>query len=384
MSRVWLAVLVLVACGDDVQPPQGEPGHFTIGGTARYEDRPQQANGHLGQAAPKVARGVLVSVIAEDDGAVLGMVVAGDDGRFSIEVDGNTGEKVHVLLAATSTVATRPIDVKAPGGKIHGFGGATFPLADNAAADVLVTVVSKEAEAFNIFDTLIDVMDQIPTLLPGKTQQHLTGLWSDGNQDGTYYAASELHLLGDASDSDGFDDTVILHESGHWIEDIYGRSDSPGGDHDGSPTDPTLAWSEGFSTYFSMAITNQPIYGDSNAQGGFSYNGDTSVTKANPAGAIGQNVSEDMVTEILWDMADAPPSDDDGVTTGNHAMVVGLEAFLRVQPLRNVGKPGVDLVDALDEWFLQNGQSTCAGMRGIIDTKHTFPYDYGFNGGPCP
>ncbi len=377
-----MAAMALAACGDDLVPP-GEPGHFTVSGTIRYEDRPPLDTGALGPATPVPARGVQVAVIAEDDGAVLAMTVADDDGAYTVDFDANEGEPVHVLAATTSVVATRPIDVRNTSTEnIHGFGGPTFAAA-STTADVLVTVDSGEAQAFNIFDNLVDVMDRIPTLFPGRTQEPIEAFWSANSFDGTYYDNGALRLLGDPSDDDGFDDAVILHECGHWIEDVYGRSDSPGGDHDGSPTLPTLAWSEGFATYFAMAIRDVPIYSDSNAAGGFSYNGDTTNTKANPNLALDQKVSEDMVTEILWDMGDAPDPDDDTVED-THDHVIGIEGYLHDAALRAVGSPGVDLVDALDGWFTDRGLGTCSGMRDLLDTRHTFPYDYGSGAGTCP
>lgn len=64
-------------------------------------------------------------------------------------------------------------------------------------------------------------------------------------------------ILGNVSsaDTDHFDDSVILHEYGHFLEDAYGNSQSPGGSHDGRSTiDPRLAWSEGFANYLQAAI----------------------------------------------------------------------------------------------------------------------------------
>lgn len=92
-----------------------------------------------------------------------------------------------------------------------------------------------------------------------------------------------------------------------------------------------------------------------------------------------------MITEILWDMSDAPSGDDDTVA-GTHAQVMALETFMRSASLRACTncKTGVDLVDALDAWFIQNGLSSCAGMRSIVNVTHTFPYDYGSSAGTCP
>jgi hypothetical protein len=389
MRWLALALVSMIACGgggdDDDDTPPGEPAHFIISGTIKYEDRPQTANGPLGGIQQKVARGVSVSVIVDSNQAVLASTVAADDGTYTVEFDALTNAKVHVLAATTSTVPTRPLNVRhAANNTFHGFGGPTFSLVAGASTqDVLVTEASGVAEAFNIFDVLIDVMDRIPMLFPAQEAQQLDAMWHKGNNDGTYYFDSKLFLLGAQSDSDGYDDTVILHECGHWIEETYGRSDSPGGDHNGAPTNPTLAWSEGFSTYFSMAMTNKPIYADSNADGGFGFNAETSVTKASLAGNMSQNVSEDMIAEILWDIGDAP-ADDDDLVSETHEKVIAVEGFMQFTPLRMVGKQGVDLVDFLDGWFINNQLTTCPGMRQIIDVKHTFPYDYGSSAGACP
>jgi len=380
-----LALVAVIGCGGDGDdaPPPGEPGHFTISGTVRYEDRPQTNSGPLGAITPKIARGVQVAIVVDSNKAMLASTATADDGTYTLEFDAISGVPVHVLVAATSTAPNRPINVRhARTEIIHAFGAATFNLA-SGTQDVLVPESSGVAQAFNIFDVLVGVVDQIPVLFPGRTPATLDAFWHDGNDDGTYYFNNGLFLLGEASDDDGYDDTVILHESGHWIEDTIGRSDSPGGDHNGAPTNPTLAWSEGFSTYFAMAITDKPIYADSNSGGGFAFNADTSNTLANPNGPLEQNVSEDMVAEILWDMSDAPAADDDSVG-GTHALVAGVEGFLKFASLRAVGKQGVDLVDFLDGWFINNGLTTCAGMRALINTKHNFPYDYGSSAGACP
>lgn len=79
----------------------------------------------------------------------------------------------------------------------------------------------------------------------------------------SFYSPGErrLYILGgmlgniSSADTDHFDDSVILHEYGHFLEDAYGNSQSPGGSHDGRSTiDPRLAWSEGFANYLQAAI----------------------------------------------------------------------------------------------------------------------------------
>jgi hypothetical protein len=88
----------------------------------------------------------------------------------------------------------------------------------------------------------------------------------------SFYVSSEdrLYILGGkngdvkASDTDHFDDSVILHEYGHFLEAHYGRSDTPGGSHNGNfIIDPRLAWSEGWANYFQAAVQNNIVYSNS-------------------------------------------------------------------------------------------------------------------------
>ncbi|MCB0413823.1 MAG: hypothetical protein KDD50_05790, partial [Bdellovibrionales bacterium] len=54
-----------------------------------------------------------------------------------------------------------------------------------------------------------------------------------------------------------------LHEYGHFLENQYYTSDSPGGFHSGtSLIDPRLAWSEGWGNFIQGAILNTPYYID--------------------------------------------------------------------------------------------------------------------------
>lgn len=64
-------------------------------------------------------------------------------------------------------------------------------------------------------------------------------------------------------DTDHFDTSVVLHEYGHFLEDVYGKTDSPGGYHNGDAViDPRLAWSEGFANFFQAAAQGTNSYLD--------------------------------------------------------------------------------------------------------------------------
>lgn len=81
----------------------------------------------------------------------------------------------------------------------------------------------------------------------------------------SYYSTGnrKLYILGGISgqvnaatvDTDHFDDSVIIHEYGHFLEDVYAKQDSPGGSHTGNGMiDPRLAWSEGWANFFQSAV----------------------------------------------------------------------------------------------------------------------------------
>ena len=79
----------------------------------------------------------------------------------------------------------------------------------------------------------------------------------------------KLYILGGYNgnvktmDTDHFDDSVILHEYGHFLEDVYAISESPGGSHSGTATiDPRLAWSEGWANFFQAAVLGDQYYID--------------------------------------------------------------------------------------------------------------------------
>lgn len=58
-----------------------------------------------------------------------------------------------------------------------------------------------------------------------------------------------------SEDTDHFDDSVIIHELGHHIENVCGAMDSPGGSHSGTTRiDPRLAWSEAWGNFFGAHI----------------------------------------------------------------------------------------------------------------------------------
>lgn len=101
--------------------------------------------------------------------------------------------------------------------------------------------------------------------------EKVTVYWKAGFNPGSYVGAGalsfyiqgsrQLYILGGingnytTADYDHFDDSVIIHEFGHFLEDVYSNSDSRGGSHNGNfIIDPRLAWSEGWANFFQAAV----------------------------------------------------------------------------------------------------------------------------------
>lgn len=157
----------------------------------------------------------------------------------------------------------------------------------NASANVNVGTLTAPANgtilgaAFNILDQLLDanefLRDKVGTCgytgCPDFTVAPKAFVyWEKGFNPNSYFGGtsglsfylpgySRLFILGgrngdvDNSDTDHFDQSVILHEYGHFLEDVEFVSDSPGGPHSGNAViDPRLAWSEGWGNFFQAAV----------------------------------------------------------------------------------------------------------------------------------
>lgn len=160
----------------------------------------------------------------------------------------------------------------------------------------------------------------------------VTAYWSKGFNPNSYFGATSglsfylpgydrLFILGgqngdvDSSDTDHFDSSVIIHEYGHFLEDVAGNSDSPGGQHTGTKIiDPRLAWSEGWGNFFQAAVRNEPHYIDTmgNDDGvtdlAFYVDLETVTSSAGydyPTIQGEGNFREFAVTRLLWDAVDS-------------------------------------------------------------------------------
>ena len=135
----------------------------------------------------------------------------------------------------------------------------------------------------------------------------------------------EITIADDPSDPDAWDDTVIMHEYMHFLDDQYGCDENPGGSHSFTGTyDEELAWGEGYPDYFQSAV--RAARGDPFAQWYIDVNGAGGARGANletwdvMQPTLRNIYNEAAVAAALWDLRDSASDGQDRVSWG-HAVV---------------------------------------------------------------
>jgi len=167
--------------------------------------------------------------------------------------------------------------------------------------------------------------------------------WEPGYGDtGSYYdpTYSEITIADGPGDPDQWDESVIMHEWGHFATDHYGCDESPGGDHSHDEIiGSEFAFDEGFSTYYQLAVRDYLDYPDAswyldiNSSGvqGITYNLNDFHVYHPSLVSIG---NEGAVAAAFWDLNDTDDGWDyqDRVGYGHAAIqnVYTSDAFLDI------------------------------------------------------
>ena len=223
-------------------------------------------------------------------------------------VDNTNGDSQYVIegeFASTANSSTRR-DIHAS----SGWNGSSYSS-------------TRAAAPFAILGSIYQAMQKVKSADSNATFPPLVINWSvnnvpsgDGSESGlrdgqigtSHYNGTELYILGDAnSDTDEYDDHVMIHEWGHYFEAKFSRADSIGGPHgNGDKLDIRVAFGEGWGNAWSAIATDNPIYFDTmgyKQADGFSMNIEHQVHE-NPGW-----YSEASIQRILYDLYD---SHDDG------------------------------------------------------------------------
>lgn len=246
-----------------------------------------------------------VEVVASASGNVLGSSVTDDAGAFTITV--NIGNATQVFVRALAEANNAAI-VNAGTSNEYAVRGDDFalPPAGVVQRSLTATESNRGSGPFNILNEIKKANKLILGVDSGVLFPQITVNWSTTYSDGTYFSAEKdaAFINGDRTiDSDEFDDTVIVHEYGHFIAAKFSRDDSPGGPHYlGAKMDVRLAWSEGWANFFGCVCNSTSQYIDTNSAGGFSF--DVSNDAVDQPGVW----NELSVASTLWDIFDSKPA----------------------------------------------------------------------------
>lgn len=366
----WVAVLSILLFASCSQPtpagPAAEPAYcdqskvysnaITATGRALFQRRQFTASG-LGDTDP-TSYPIRYAEIAvwQDNQYLIQCATTDGNGNFELQVP-NTGLVYTVRLYSrgrnsyvNASVLNSPRENE-PYELTTTFTASGSPSLGDLIAPAKGTL---EGGAFNIFDQIVAANEflRAQTLscnasfadcTPFTVAPKAIVYWAKGVNPASYFGISSgisfynkdtkaIYILGglsgdvDREDTDHFDNSVIIHEYGHFIEDHYSATDSPGGSHDAnSIVDPRLAWGEGWANYFGLAVTGDPVYRDTygNTDGAtgffFSNNLETNTPSRDVPTTAGEgNFREFAITRALWDMLDPHPVSGAGT---NEAMI---------------------------------------------------------------
>jgi hypothetical protein len=302
-------------------------GAATVQGTLLYEKVPATPEG-LDLNHPEVVplAHVRVQLRTPDSAQVVAQGATDENGVYRLEAPENAGS---VILFVDSVSGDSRIKVGNPDNDYRVFAVVTGAF-EPAQAPSRVTIPARNnlSAPFNILGVIQRanrVMAQIDPDIPFD-EFELGILWSPSNERGTYFdPENDLGWVRGArdTDSDEFDDSVILRAYGKYLLWIFSRDDSPGGEHHVKERlDPRLAWSEGWGAFFAQAVLGDPVFIDTRGPGAaeaFTLDLEQDVLEGDTPGYW----SEHSVASALWDIYAEAAAD-------NSHLGLGLQPIWRV------------------------------------------------------
>jgi hypothetical protein len=322
------------------------PDPVTISGTASFEYRDNITDGSIA-ALPRPIRYHEI-VVQDFEGRIIQCGETDATGAFSLQVP--KGSDIHWLYinSRANNAHLKAYVLNDPTENEHySLKKAFTPLTDLDFGSLVAPATGTlEGGAFHILDQILRANEYLVAETTGCDLTFpgcrpfvvadlplLTVYWKKGFNPGCYFSQCftsvsfylptyhEMYLVGgmsglvDTVDADHFDNTIILHEYAHYLEDVIATSDSPGGQHNGNQIiDPRLAWSEGFANFFQATITGIPAYIDTSGTGAYfqyvidypideTYSPISNDVPLTPGEGVFREFS---VARLLWDVVHAP------------------------------------------------------------------------------
>lgn len=401
-----LAGVLLSACGGGGggggnQPP---PPDVTITGRITFDRIPFDATlgTGLNPTGPleSPARQVTVQAIDAANSSVLATATTNNTGDYSVTVPANRNLFIRARAEMIKTGGAPTWSFSVRNNTTAGTNDALYALDGTSASSGTANstrnlraptgfgttnyIGERAAAPFAILDSVFRAKELILSATPNAEFADLKLFWSkdnkptagrfcldEGNIGTTSYivfvpserddcnqaGVDGIYILGDFAigDTDEFDQSVIAHEFGHYVEDRFARSDSIGGSHvENDLLDLRVAFSEGWGNAFSSMALGDPIYRDSQQGASDDFRIDMETDNQDNEGWF----SEASVEEILWDVFDATNEPGDSLTLGFtpiFAAMTGAEAatdaltsiFPFITGLHAANADSVPAIDAL-------------------------------------
>jgi hypothetical protein len=351
---------------------------WVASGACAYVDREFDASGFTGVEPIRPARLVDVQVI--DGTKVQGQGIANADGTFNFVVTDNQTRNIYVRCLARRTTSTGvPVEVRSATSSsttwsVRAPTVNNHPPTQSLNVGTLVALPGAGGEAFNLYDNVLYGTQYLNVLRGGEAPAALMlVVFSSSNSTVSAWDGAEIMAARNA----GYDDTVVLHEMGHYVTAQFSASNSPGGSHSLSNCnqDIRLAWEEGQATNFGcsvrryFALPNSQLYVRTTGQAGpgnlqFSFD----VETQSPYSCQGAT-SETTVYTVLWDLGDGPSTTDSSPGSDEGwDLLQGLDQDrFEVQDLFLATAANISLEDFWDGWFSPSiGNGHLAEMRAIF------------------
>lgn len=314
------------------------PNAVTITGKGVYQFR-TNGNGAVSGTTPPIRKANVA--VYNSAGLPLQCGSTDDNGDFSLNVPSGSDYTVRISSIIYDSVTKAAVYNNPTQNRLHVLSSSNFSASSSTNIGTLTASATGDVlgGGFNILDKIYganiyllqktnNCSATFSSCSPVTNVPNVFIFWDKGVNPGSYFGAgpvsfylpgeSELYILGgetgdvDDSDTDHFDDSVILHEYGHFIEDIFAKTDSPGGWHNGDYIiDPRLAWGEGWANFFQAAVLDVPIYRDTsgNTDPGNThselFNEDLETPDNDIPAIMGEgNFREFSITRMLWDVID--------------------------------------------------------------------------------
>jgi len=332
-------------------PNPTTPQTVTVAGTISFQRITFNAGGGNGLNADApvtaAARGVVVEALGATSREVLDTTTTDGSGAYTLTVPSDTmilvSAKAQMLKSDAAPTWNVQVLNNTNGNALYTLESSAFSSGSSASTgrNLLASTGfsggtytgTRAAAPFAILDTIFQAQQLVVSASASTIFPPLNLYWSDQNRTtggfcidtgdlGTsFYVGTPggdecsgevpagIYLVGafdgGSGDTDEFDQHVIAHEFGHYIEDKFSRSDSIGGPHGlGDSLDMRLAFGEGWGNAVSAMTLNDPGYRDSfdGIGNDFGFNLESDL---NPAPGW---YSESSAGELIWDLFDATSS----------------------------------------------------------------------------